>query len=723
MTKTVLGIAGIAATLAVAAPAAAQMNDETSVASPAPDEGAAAAGDGDIIVTAQRRSERLVDVPASVVAISGEALAQAGVNGIEDLTRQAPGVLINKTGAYVQPTVRGIGASVQGGGAESNIAVYVDGVYFASQTGAMFDLVNLESVQVLKGPQGTLFGRNATGGALLLTTLTPSFTPTGKAFASFGRFNEYKLSAYASTGLTDTLAADISVYRRHTNGFIRDLRTGERRGEQSSFDIRGKLLFEPSDAVRFILAASHTETKDPSGLTYTTLNGNSVGRNFANSGPIAVERGTSSQEIATRIEAKVNTVSLRSEIDLGFATLNTISGYIDEQDFIDADLDSSYAPSSFATYDQFNESFSQEINLTSPSGGDFSWVAGLYYYWNAAGSENWRLNGNPFYRARITSNSISGFADGTYDLGPVSLIAGLRYSKEKRGFQRGFPGGAYTVDTDVTYTSWTPRAGLRVDVGPRSNVYATFSQGFKSGTYNLSSPSTTPVRPEKITAYEAGFKSASRAIDFNIAAYHYDYRDIQVTAYDYTSGVSRLFNAARARVHGIESDATWRPADNFDLRAGFAWTHARFKSFPGAPAFFPRTTLTNGTPCPDLNCGNAQVNVDASGNKLLRAPEFTISAGANYHLELAGGSKISFGVRPYWSSKINYSFQERISQPSYFTVDADISYSPNDQLRLSIWGRNLTDTKYATSRSESSARDAIAWAQPVTYGISASYNF
>jgi len=119
MTKTVLGIAGIAATLAVAAPAAAQMNDETSVTIPAPDEGAAEAGDGDIIVTAQRRSERLVDVPASVVAISGEALAQAGVNGIEDLTRQAPGVLINKTGAYVQPTVRGIGASVQGGGAGS----------------------------------------------------------------------------------------------------------------------------------------------------------------------------------------------------------------------------------------------------------------------------------------------------------------------------------------------------------------------------------------------------------------------------------------------------------------------------------------------------------------------------------------------------------------------------------------------------------------------------
>ncbi len=686
-------------------------------------QGAETAEGGDIIVTAQRRSERLVDVPASVVAISGEALAQAGTNGIADLTRQAPGVIINTTGAYTQPTIRGIGASVQGGGAESNVAIYVDGVYVPSQTGAMFDLANLESVQILKGPQGTLFGRNATGGALLLTTLTPSFTPGGKLFASFGRYNEYKLNGYATMPLSDTLAADLSVYYRHTDGFIRDLRTGGKRNEQSSFDVRSKLLFQPSDGVKLVLAASHNETKDPSGLTYTTKNGNTSGRNFADYGPVAVKRGTSSQEVKTAIEARVNTVSLNGAFDVGFATLNTISGYIDEKDYINTDLDSSYAPASFAEYDQFNKSFSQEVNLTSQPGSDFSWVAGVYYYWNAAGSRNWKLNGNPFYKARITSDSISGFADGTYDFGPISLIAGLRYSHEKRGFKRGAVAGAYTVDTTATFSSWTPRAGIRVDVGPRSNVYATFSQGFKSGTYNLSSPSTTPVKPEKITAYEAGFKTASPAFDLNLAGYLYNYKDIQVTAYDYTSGVSRLFNAAKARVYGIEADATLRPADGFDLRAGVAWTHARFRSFPGAPAFYPRTTYTNGTPCPDLNCGNAQVNYDASGNRMLRAPDLTVSLAANYRLQLANGGEIGFGLRPYWSSKVNYSFQERISQPSYFTLDADVSWSPDDKLRLSVWGRNLTDAKYATSRSESSARDAIAWAQPVTYGVSASYKF
>ncbi|MET0904839.1 MAG: TonB-dependent receptor [Tardiphaga sp.] len=677
----------------------------------------------DIVVTAQRREERLVDVPASIVAISGEQLARAGVNGIDDLTRQAPGVIINKTGAYLQPTVRGIGASVQGGGAESNVAIYVDGVYVASQTGAMFDLANLESVQILKGPQGTLFGRNATGGAILITTRDPKYDFSGQLNASYGRFNEYKLSSYLTTGLTDTLAVDLSAYYRSSDGFVRDLRTNDLRGKQSSFDLRSKLLFEPTDDIKFVLSGSHNETNDPSGLNYTTLNGNSVGRNLPNALPISTDRRHISQELPTKIDTKTDSVALNGSIKFDFATLNLISGYRNEKDKIDTDLDSSYAPASFANYDQFNKSFSQEANFTSAPGSDFSWVAGVFYYWNAAGSKSWNLNGRPFYKARITSNSISGFADGTYDLGKISVIAGIRYSSEKRGFKRGLPGAAYTVDTSATFNSWTPRFGLRYDVGARSNIYATFSKGFKSGLYNISSPSTVPVRPEKIDAYEVGFKTAGPVLDFNAAAYLYKYSDIQVTAYDYTSGVSRLFNAAKAKVYGFELDAAWRPVANFDARAAVAYTHAEFTSFPGAPSFTPSATFTNGTPCPNRNCGNVQSLVDASGNQMLRAPELTLSAAANYRIPLDNGGEVAFGIRPYWSSKINYSFQERIRQPSYFTLDADVSWSINEALRLTLWGRNLTDAKYATSRSESSARDAIAWAQPISYGVAGSYKF
>ncbi|MET0369974.1 MAG: TonB-dependent receptor [Sphingobium sp.] len=714
---------GAASVLAMAAAMSAQAQTISTPSTAAADQATAQDGYTDIVVTAQRRSERLVDVPASIVAISGDQLAKAGVNGMEDLTRQAPGVIINKTGAYLQPTVRGIGASVQGGGAESNVAIYIDGVYVASQTGAMFDLANLESVQILKGPQGTLFGRNATGGAILITTRDPSHEFSGQFNASYGRFNEYKLSGYVTAGLSDTLAADISGYYRSSDGFVRDLRTNRQRGQQSSLDLRSKLLFEPTDSVRLVLSASHNETNDPAGLNYTTLNGNTVGRNFPDSLPVAEDRRHVSQELPTKIDTKTNSVALNGSVKFDFATLNLISGYRNEKDYIETDLDSSYAPASFATYDQFNESFSQEVNFTSAPGSDFSWVAGIFYYWNAAGSKNWKLNGAPFYKARITSNSISGFADGTYDLGTISLIAGIRYSSEKRAFKRGLPGGAYTVDTSATFNSWTPRFGLRYDVGDRANIYATFSKGFKSGLYNISSPSTIPVLPEKIDAYEVGFKSAGRVLDFNAAAYLYKYNDIQVTAYDYTSGVSRLFNAAKAEVYGFELDAAWRPSSNFDARAAVSYTHAEFTKFPGAPVFTPRSTFTNGAACPALNCGNVQSLIDASGNQMLRAPELTLSAAANYRIPLDNGGEVAFGVRPYWSSKINYSFQERISQPSYFTLDADISWSITDLIRLTLWGRNLTDAKYANSRSESSARDAIAWAQPISYGIAGSYKF
>lgn len=691
--------------------------------SPAPEEEASAAADpgatassargGDIVVTAQRREERLVDVPVSVVALDGEQLAESGVNAIDDLGRSAPGVVVNKLGAYLQPTIRGIGANVQGSGADPNVAIYVDGVYVPSQTGSMFDLANIESVQILKGPQGTLFGRNATGGAILLTTLDPSFDTTAKVTLGYGRFNEVKANTYLSTGLTDTIAADLSVYYRRSDGFMKDILTGADRNEQKSFDVRSKLLFEPSDSARFVLALSHNETSDPTGLTQTTLNGNTLGNRFPDPGPVAVERGDVSQEIPTIIDVNIDQASLTGEFDIGFATLNSISAYRDEDGYIQSDLDSSYVPALYARYDQYINSFSQEINLTGPSGNPLSWVVGAFYYWSEAGSDDFELNGSTFFKARITTDAIAGFADATYDLGGVSLIAGLRYSTEKREFKRSPDGGPYTIDTGERFSDWTPRVGIRVDMGPSSNVYATFSQGFKSGTYNVSSPSTVPVRPENIDAYEVGFKTASYLFDLNAAAYYYKYDDIQVTAYDFTTGLSRVFNAAKAEVYGGELDATWRPVDAFDLRAAVAYTHARYEDFPGATAFTPRPN----------NDGNDQTIIDASGAEMLRAPEWTLSATANYRIALSGGSELALSLRPYYSSRVNFSFDERIQQPGYFTLDGTVTWNANDNLRVSAYGRNLTDKKYATYRGQTSARDGIVWAQPLSYGLSMSYRY
>ncbi|MGI4880034.1 MAG: TonB-dependent receptor, partial [Janthinobacterium lividum] len=431
------------------------------------------------------------------------------------------------------------------------------------------------------------------------------------------------------------------------------------------------------------------------------------------SGPIATERGTLSNDLAPVIKVHSDSVSLHGDLDLDFATLASITSYRDERSDIAADLEGSYAVVQEATYHQTFKDFTQEVNLTSAPGTPFSYVVGVFYFHEKSGDSYFNFNGKPFFHGYLTTDAISGYADGTYKFGKLSIIAGLRYSSERKALEYGAGAAVgFPVNTNHTFGDLTPRAGLSYALTSSSNVYATFSKGFKSGTYNLSSGSIVPVRPEKVDAYEIGYKVQSHRLSFNTSAFYYKYDDIQITAFDYTVGISRLLNAAKAEIYGVDGDVTWKVSNNFDLHAAAGYTHARFKSFPGAVIFVP-----NGG-----NTGNTTVIQDESGRALLRAPEFTVSATANYRIPL-DANQIDLAVTPYYTSKINYSFDERIQQPAYFTLDANLAYVIKGNLRLALYGKNLTDKVYATFRSASSTRDGVTYASPRTYGVSASYKF
>jgi iron complex outermembrane receptor protein len=676
---------------------------------------------GEIVVTAQRRSERLVDVPVSVTAIGGQQLSKAAVNGLFDVTNKVPGVIINRNGGYLQPTIRGIGTNVTGPGADPNVAIYLDGIYQSSQTGNMFDLANVESVEVLKGPQGTLFGRNATGGAILVKTRDPQFTPTGQFTFGYGSYREVRANGYVTGGITDTLAAEGSVYYRHSDGYIKDLLTGEDRGEQRSADIRGKLLWKPTDSLRFVLGAAHTETSDPTGLAFNALGGNSAGRGVDPNTPIATKRGTLSHDLAPEISVKQNSVDLHADLDTGIGTIHSISAYKKENDIIHSDLDASYVSVQYAIYKQFSKDFTQEINLTSKPGGRLSYVVGAFYFDESAGFPYYIVNGIHMLHADLKTQAYSFYADGTYTLGKFSIIAGIRYSHEQKHQLWGAGDvGPYTTDASKVFSNVSPRAGLRYALSSHSNVYATYSKGFKSGTYNVSSASTVPVKPEGVDAYEVGFKTSSRGFSLNTSAFYYDYKNIQVTAFDFTKGISTLLNAAKARIYGGDIDATYQVTPELNVRGAFAYTHARYTSFPGAVIFLPKTDPVTGAV---LNTGNLpEPPYDASGNTMIRAPKLTASANIDYRIPVGGGD-IDISASPYWTSKINYSFDERIQQPAYFTMDANISWSPDEHLRVSLWGKNLTNKVYASFRSVSSTRDSIVYAPPRTVGGTLGYSF
>jgi iron complex outermembrane recepter protein len=278
-------------------------------------------------------------------------------------------------GSYLQPTVRGVGTQLTGPGADPNVAIYLDGVYQPSQLGNVTDLANVAQVEILKGPQGTLFGRNATGGAFLIETKAPSFDPNAELTLTYGRYNEAKASGFASTGLSDNVATSLAGYYRRSDGWIHDIRTGSPRNKQHSADIRSKTLFEPTDKLNVTLNLGYNEVSDPTGNAFVALNGNTVGNLNVppaqpDPGPIATKRTELSHNLPPAIQANVHSASVKAVLDLGGANLSSVSAYRRERAFIQSDSEASYAgpvggylPGSYSqnAYHQFFNDYSEEL--------------------------------------------------------------------------------------------------------------------------------------------------------------------------------------------------------------------------------------------------------------------------------------------------------------------------------------------------------------------------
>lgn len=355
--------------------------------------GAQAASSMDIIVTAQRRSERLVDVPISLTAVTGDSLAVAGVNMTQQLGQVVPGLRLDLSGGFSQPTLRGVGSSVAGPGLSASVATYLDGVYRPSQLSSNFELADIEQIQVLKGPQGTLFGRNATGGAIVVTTADPTFEPTVRGKLSYGRFNEVRTSVVASAGLTDKLAFGVAGLYHRSDGFVRNIYTGKRADKMENWTVRAKLLFEPSDTLSFLLQYEHVDINDDAPNAYNAYRGRAAANDPAVVGmfrpgqtsvPIPTERGIVSLNAPTAYRVKNNNFILRTRADFGAVDMTSYTAYLHENTVLQQDYDASELPLFQSRFTPKDRTFSQELNFSSKPGGSLDWVAGLFYFHDKA---------------------------------------------------------------------------------------------------------------------------------------------------------------------------------------------------------------------------------------------------------------------------------------------------------------------------------------------------
>jgi len=744
----------------------------------------AAPNDDAIVVTAQRRSELSRDVPISVTNLSTQQLTSANVDSLADTARISPGLRFDSVQAFAQPTIRGVGTAVSTAGGGPNVGIYVDGFFQSNPLVADFELLNVKSIQVLKGPQGTLFGRNTTGGAILVTTNDPDVETHAEMRASYARFHELNLQGYATTGLGENVAVDIEGRYKRGDGFRTNIVDGNDRVSRfENWSVRAGAKIQLSPAVSALIRFTHSNTHDPTSIlanSYVDRDGSSgfldlvssagkafYGRTDTKGLPLVYYYAPSSL-VATRpnevaatdrvdFRNKSNAIQATVTADLGFADLVSYSLYRKDDALNNSDLDSTALPFFYLIFPVANRTISQEFLLNSKPGSRLQWTAGAIYYRNR---DTWGplqagLGGAPTFQfggSSATAESFAGFLDMTYEVSSKFFVTvGGRYSHDKvinayfltnpfttsyEGANGqpvsvvGLPSGSKIELPTLTNNRVTPRLVVRYKPTEESSIYASYTRGYKAGIYNVGGLSAVPVKPEDIDAFEAGYKYGDRLLSFDVAAFYYDYRNLQVSSFQ--AGAAQIRNAASSEIYGLEAQVTYRMSPGFSINAGAAYTHARYKAFPNAP--FVSYCDPSAAPLTALWCvpqalggfgpgALVQTTVDAKGFHMQRTPEFTGNIGMSYETDLGGG-RLQLSGNLYYSSSFFFDATEQFKQRGFETLSARIQWTdPSDRFTLAIFGDNLTNDRHLNQVLSNTIGTGAGWNSPVSYGAQLTAKF
>jgi iron complex outermembrane receptor protein len=700
-----------------------------SIPSPAVAQNGAEDASDEIVVTANRRAENLQDAALSVSAFSGEALERSGAASSADLQQLTAGLVINVNSNFAQPYIRGVGTDITTPGAESSVATFIDGVYQAQTFMGVQNLVGIERVEVLKGPQGTLYGRNATGGALIIRTFDPSEEFSANIRLIGGNYSRFGSQIYVTGGLADNVSANLAVSANVRQGFGRQLNTRERFNDDDYVLVRPKIRFELGETADLILTANYLRRRDTSAMAYTYLDEfGSIPLPTALGGRVTFKSQDSytAYPIGNEVDAWGGNARLTLGVDDATLTSTTAYSQLDARvfsDFVSTDI----PIFNFEGDKLRSRTFTQDLILQG-STGRLDWILGGLLVDDRAGFQDLFLYSGPSRSTRITAvvstQAMAGYADMTFPLTDrLSASGGLRYSWERKQQDRlvfASPDGTVLNSFPQAGQSWDNvsfKALLKYDNGP-TMIYAKVESGFKSGTFNAIVPGQS-VDPETITAYEAGLKATllDRSVQFDLAAFYYDYSNLQIQFVDSLTGSTLIETAPKAEVYGIEGTIRAK-LGQLSFSANAALMESKFKDFTSSGVLVPNNTpSTPGAP------GNSSAVVDVSGNSLTRAPEFTASITAEYAAQFDSGT-LTPNVTLSYSSRYFFDVANRVSQPGYALLNASLTYEGNDSpWSFGIWGRNLTDERYVVAGSINAFGDAARIGDPLTFGAEARLRF
>ena len=747
--KTARFAVALAATFILTAPAVAQQLEE-------------------VIVTAQYREQNIQDVPLSITALGAADIEAAGIFDATTIALNVPGM----TYAEFSPgqaliSLRGITSADDGAGLDNSVALFLDGIYIGRQAGIQFDMFDLERIEVLKGPQGTLFGRNAIGGAINVVTSKPSNEFGGKAQVTVGNEGILRYQGLLTGGLTDSLSGKIVVNHRSHDGFTRNTLLNKDVQNEDYLSFRGQLLWE-TDSMEWLASADMwDDDRDDMGRA-PIANGN-----FDYVGTAtdlgAGRPGTSASPTDGFTQREGGGLSLQGDIDFAGGMFTTITGLRNvetswEMPSVGAPLGGGYdlANGVFGAdviddIDEDIDTFTQEFRWTSNTDGNIDFVAGAYFLLEDTDrEEQFRIDanttatgqvtvGNEYTRTQNETTSYALYGQGNWHINDAwTLTFGGRWTRDERDYTAtavncgldeadraaaGFPnfppcegvGGSlgiiaevFEVSTSDSWSDFSPMASVQFKPGDNIMYYGTISTGYKSGGFagsqGVESAATNPVNPEDVINYEAGFKGdfLDNTLRLNASLFYMDYTDLQVVRFGPVPGSAfgtfQTTNVGSADISGLELDYTWQATDNFSLSGYYAYLDTEISG------------LTLNTPTGPQ---------DFSGLPLRQSPEHSYSIIANYDLETSNGN---------WNMRASYNFiddqfndyptlDETVIEAAKL-LDASVTWtSAEGMYMVTLWGKNLLDERYVSHSYRIGPGSIGVWADPLTMGVTGTVTF
>lgn len=755
--KSGLWLASAAGALAMGLVSAASAQEVQAAAADEAVEG----GIGEIVVTAQKRDQSVQDVGITMSVLSSEALANGGVTSVTDITGMVPNVQANYGAGQVAFNVRGIGTNEFSANLDSPIAVNLDEVYLSKTFMTGLLLFDVDRVEVLKGPQGTLFGRNATGGTVNFFSRRPQTEFGAGANVSYDNYRTVRSEAYVTGPLGGDFSARLSgLYVNQDKGYYRNLTLDRREGEEKKWALRGQVAWDNgvTNALLTVNAGRQWGTLQPyEGVGIFTPESLADGApvlcapyaaGAATGADAGCVRGTDGlypgdDDPHTSNNNRLHTVknkslgtTLRIEHDLGESTLTSLTSYQHFRRMQHEDSDGTPVDTLDVDYYNRINQFTQEVRLTSSGERTWNYVVGAYYEHDDYKNGDYLTVGYgaaPGYYSPFTQkvDALALFFHNDVALtDTLGLTAGVRYSREKVSFDGGTYAGtgragspirpstivATLAEADESRTDDAATFKVGIEWKPVINsasvdklmLFANASTGFRSGSYNgefVGSPEAlTSLAPEKITAYEAGWKSIlfGRSLLFNASAYHYKFTDGFINVDSTTSPIPITINAANISTYGVEFDLQWQPVEQLSFGMGGGWLQSKIDS--------------------DISTGGTSLK----GNRTVQSPRWTYNAQATFTQPLGNDLELALtGDANYRSAQYFETTNSPNSlEPGYWLVNARLALKgPDDRWSVGFFAKNLTKTTYRTYVNDLAAFGFLLniHGAPRTYGVSASF--